>query len=137
VKELSAEGSTDVGARIRRMANDTNNIRGWKALLAPLSPFDRHLLVLIRVPSRKGILRTIAAMHHQRNQQVMPSTDGSVPTEECESGDVIKIKYLAVSSVRNAPKFEAIPRRRAFAASSPSLMSFSTLLSSMAWSWCA
>lgn len=50
-------------------------------------------------------------MHHQINQQVMPSSDRSVPTEECESGDVIKIKYLAVCGVRNAPNLEAIPDR--------------------------
>jgi hypothetical protein len=50
-------------------------------------------------------------MRHQRNQQVMPSTEGSVPTEECESGDIIEIKYFAVSGVRNAPNLEAIPKR--------------------------
>jgi hypothetical protein len=38
--------------------------------------------------SRKGIVRTIAAMHHQRNQHDMPSTVCSVQTEERESGDV-------------------------------------------------
>lgn len=59
----SAEGSTDVEATLRRMASDTNNVRGWKALLAPLSPFDRHLLVLIaqkKPPIGKNTLKELA-----------------------------------------------------------------------------
>jgi predicted transcriptional regulator len=71
VKELSAEGSTDVEATLRRMASDTNNVRGWKALLAPLSPFDRHLLVLIaqkKPPIGKNTLKELAR------------TEGKAPT---------------------------------------------------------
>jgi hypothetical protein len=63
VKELSAEGSTDVKAALTRMASDTNNVRGWKALLAPLSPFDRHLLVLVAremPPLGKDALKELA-----------------------------------------------------------------------------
>jgi len=60
---------------------------------------------------REFYVRCLAAMRHQRNQQVMPSTEGSVPTEECESGDIIEIEYFAVSGVRNAPNLEAIPKR--------------------------
>jgi Plasmid pRiA4b ORF-3-like protein len=63
------------------------------------------------VPSRKGILRTIAAMHHQRNQRVMSTSDRNFPPQEFESGDTITIKYLAAPGVRNAPNLEAIPRR--------------------------
>lgn len=39
----------------------------------------------------------------------MPSPDGRVPTKEWESGDVIDIKYLAESGVRNGPNLEATP----------------------------
>jgi uncharacterized protein len=63
VKDLSAEGSTDVDATLRRMASDTNNVRGWKALLAPLSAFDRHLLVLLaqkKPPTGKTTLKELA-----------------------------------------------------------------------------
>jgi hypothetical protein len=49
VKELSAEGSTDVETTLRRMASDTNNVRGRMALLAPLSPFDRHCSPMGRI----------------------------------------------------------------------------------------
>ena len=71
VKELSAEGSIDVGTTLRRMATDTNNVRGWKALLAPLSLLDRHLLVLIaqkKPPIGKNTLKELA------------HTEGKVPT---------------------------------------------------------
>jgi hypothetical protein len=63
----------------------------------------------IGVPSRKGILRTIAAMHHQRNHRVMSTSDGNFPPQEFKSGDTITITYLAVPGVRNAPNLEAIP----------------------------
>ncbi len=71
VKELSAEGSTDVEATLRRMARDTNNVRGWQALLAPLSLFDRHLLVLLaqrKPPIGQNTLKELAR------------TEGKVPT---------------------------------------------------------
>jgi predicted transcriptional regulator len=71
VKGLSAEGSTDVDASLQRMASDANNVRGWKALLAPLSPLDRHLLVLLaqkKPPIGKHTLKELA------------TTEGKLPT---------------------------------------------------------
>jgi hypothetical protein len=93
VKELSAEGSTEVDATLRLMASDTNNVRGWKALLAPLSRFGRHLLVLL--PQRKPPIRknsitelartTVAKVRAPRERLerlgILSGTDGEYPIE--------------------------------------------------------
>lgn len=89
VKELSAEGSTDVEATLRRMASDTNNVRGWIALLAPLSPFDRHLLVLIaqkKPPIGKNTLKELAR------------TEGKVPTVAKVRAALERLKRVGILS---------------------------------------
>ena len=89
VKELSAEGSTDVEATLRRMASDTNNVRGWKALLAPLSPFDRHLLVLIaqkKPPIGKNTLKELAR------------TEGKAPTVAKVRAALERLKRVGILS---------------------------------------
>lgn len=47
VKSMSAEGSTDVDAAVKRMIKSSHQQAGWHALLNGLSPFDRALLVLL------------------------------------------------------------------------------------------
>lgn len=89
VKELSAEGSTDVQVTLRRMASDANNVRGWKALLAPLSPFDRHLLVLIahkKPPIGKNTLNELAR------------TEGKAPTVAKVRAALERLKRVGILS---------------------------------------
>jgi predicted transcriptional regulator len=89
VKELSAEGSTDVETTLRCMASDTNNVRGWMALLAPLSPFDRHLLVLIaqkKPPIGKNTLKELAR------------TEGKVPTVAKARAALERLKRVGILS---------------------------------------
>ena len=63
-------------------------------------------------PSRQGILRTIAAVHHQRNQEVVTSLKRHVPRRKYVVSDVIRIKGLSVLGVRNVPNLERTPTRR-------------------------
>src|ERR1017187_6737559 len=72
---------------------------------------ELHDLFLERfgVPSRRGVLRTIAAMHHQTNQVVVTSLMRRVLAGKYRDGDIIKIKYLAAPGVRNDPNLEPIP----------------------------
>jgi uncharacterized protein len=71
VKEMSAEGTTDVKATLRHMATDSKNVVGWKALLTPLSLIDRHLLLFI-AQKKPPIGR--------RTMQELPRSDGKVAT---------------------------------------------------------
>jgi hypothetical protein len=62
VKDLSAEGSTDVGAARRRLATDEKHVIGWRALLAPMSAFDRQLVQLLaqrKPPFGKEVLQAL------------------------------------------------------------------------------
>jgi uncharacterized protein len=62
VKDLSAEGSTDVGAARRRLATDEKHVIGWRALLAPMSTFDRQLILLLaggKPPFGKEVLQAL------------------------------------------------------------------------------
>jgi hypothetical protein len=71
VKNLSAEGSTDVESALRRLATDAKNIVGWRGLIAPMSAFDRHLLHLLaqkKPPLGREVL------------QALPRADGKTVT---------------------------------------------------------
>jgi uncharacterized protein len=62
VKDLSAEGSTDVNGALRRLSTETKNVMGWQALLAPMSVFDRNLLQLLaqkKPPLGKEVLQAL------------------------------------------------------------------------------
>src|SRR5271170_5660409 len=62
------------------------------------------------VPSRKGLLRTIAAMHHQINQVVVTSLVCRTLAGKCSGNDAIEIKYPKALGVRNDPNLESIPK---------------------------
>lgn len=57
------------------------------------------------VPSRKGILRTIAAMHNQRNQVVVTSLKRYFLAGKSGGGNLMKINCLSVLGVRDDPGF--------------------------------
>jgi hypothetical protein len=62
------------------------------------------------VPSRKGALRTIAAVHHQKNQAVATPRIRHI---ECRNGvayDDREINCLLILGVRDVPNLEATPK---------------------------
>jgi hypothetical protein len=66
VKDMSAEGSTDVAAAFKRMVADDRQVAGWRALLAPLDPLDHRILALLaegRRPLAKDSLQALAPPH--------------------------------------------------------------------------
>jgi hypothetical protein len=63
----------------------------------------------VGVPSRKGALRTIAAVHHQKNQAVATPRIRHI---ECRNGvacDDREINCLLILGVRDVPNLEATP----------------------------
>jgi uncharacterized protein len=63
VKDMSAEGSTDVTAAFNRMIADDRQVAGWRALLAPLDALDHRILALLaegRRPLAKDTLQALA-----------------------------------------------------------------------------
>jgi hypothetical protein len=65
--------------------------------------------VKIGVRAGKGILCTIAAVRHQRNQVVATLLKRHVLLRKCTFGDVIEIKCLSALGVRKIPNLEATP----------------------------
>jgi uncharacterized protein len=62
VKEMSAEGDTDVKRTLKRMMSDEKLIAGWRALLEPLQPIDRSLLHAVATgaaPFGKDVLKSL------------------------------------------------------------------------------
>ena len=65
------------------------------------------------ITSRFGSSRTTAAVHHQRNQEVVTSIKRQVPRTKYVVSNVIRIKGLSARDVRNVPNLEGTPRSRA------------------------
>lgn len=66
VKSLSAEGTTEVDAGLRRMLVDDRYVAGWRGLLAAMQPFERMLLALIargRPPMGRGTMEELGKLH--------------------------------------------------------------------------
>ena len=73
---------------------------------------DKARRRVLGVASRKGSLRTIAAVHNQINQAVATPLSLHI---ECRKGsfcDSRKINLLPVLGVRDDPSLEAIPSRQ-------------------------
>ena len=67
------------------------------------------LAAVVGVPSRKGALRTIAAVHHQKNHAVATP---HIRLIECRNGVVYddrEINCLLILGVRDVPNLEATP----------------------------
>jgi hypothetical protein len=81
-----------------------------KGQLALLPPHRRTIgREFIRVPARKGILCTIAAVHQERNQVIAISRKRHDPLRQCTAGDVINIKCLPMLRVRKIPFIDLAP----------------------------
>jgi hypothetical protein len=61
------------------------------------------------VPSRKGFLRTIAAVHNQRIPAVVASLDRHIVSRKPPAADALKIKYLLPAGARDDPNLERSP----------------------------
>jgi hypothetical protein len=59
------------------------------------------------MPPRFGSERTLAALHHERNQGGCNTADGSAARRNCGIRDRREIKWLPVHGVRKSPFIEA------------------------------
>jgi len=70
---------------------------------------DNDPLDLIGLTSRNGILRTIAAVQHQRNQSIVRSRSGDCRTTKVLTRRAVTINHLSAVGVHKIPNLEATP----------------------------
>jgi hypothetical protein len=85
--------------------------RWMTAGLVAVLPSKVVLVADSGVPARRGILRTIAAAHHQRNQAVATLQRWHIYSLRFRCSRSSGIKLLSITGVRNDPLLEVIPYR--------------------------